>query len=107
SRGNCRLRRRDQFGMIGKFRGNLPMSDHLIVESSGGVVRLTLNRPERRNALSHALLGDLEHAITSIAADKTPRLVILGAPGSVFCSGHGLAEMGGEGEADYRNLFER
>jgi enoyl-CoA hydratase/carnithine racemase len=82
------------------------MSDDLLVEPNGSVVRLTLNRPERRNALSHALLTELECALGTIAADATARVVVLGARGSVFCSGHDLAEMVGRTEGEYRELFE-
>jgi len=82
------------------------MSGELLVESDAGVVRLTLNRPERRNALSHAVLTQLERAIDHIAADPTARVVVLGARGPVFCSGHDLAEMVGRTEGEYRELFE-
>jgi enoyl-CoA hydratase/carnithine racemase len=82
------------------------MSDHLLVESEGGIVRLTLNRPERRNALSLDLLRSLEGAIEAIAADPAARVVVLGSRGPVFCSGHDLSEMIGRTEAEYRELFE-
>jgi enoyl-CoA hydratase/carnithine racemase len=82
------------------------MADHLLVDSKDGVVRLTLNRPERRNALSHALMVDLERAIGSIAADPAARAVVVSSRGSAFCSGHDLAEMVGQSEAQYRELFE-
>jgi enoyl-CoA hydratase/carnithine racemase len=82
------------------------MAGELLVESDAGVVRLTLNRPERRNALSHALLSELERALEPIAADQTARVVVLGARGSAFCSGHDLAEMVGRTEGEYRDLFE-
>jgi len=81
------------------------MDGELLVESDSGVVRLTLNRPERRNALSHALLTQLERVLGTIAADATARVVVLAARGSVFCSGHDLAEMVGRTEAEYRELF--
>ena len=79
----------------------------LLMESQGGVVRLTLNRPERRNALSEAMLTELGTALDQIAADRTARVVVLGAAGSVFCSGHDLGEMAGRPEADYQTLFSR
>jgi len=82
------------------------MSGDLLVESTWGVVRLTLNRPERRNALSLALLTQLERVLGTIGADATARVVVLGARGSVFCSGHDLAEMVGRTEGEYRELFE-
>ncbi|MBS0201745.1 MAG: enoyl-CoA hydratase [Planctomycetes bacterium] len=79
----------------------------LLVESDSGVVRLTLNRPERRNALSEAMLSELGAALEGIAGDKSARVVVLGAAGNVFCSGHDLAEMVGRQDADYQALFSR
>ncbi len=46
------------------------MPENLLTETSDGVVRLTLNRPEKRNALSLDLLVQLEQAIERIAADS-------------------------------------
>ncbi len=81
------------------------MPDHLLNESNRGIVQLTLNRPEKRNALSFELLRSLEGAIESIAADASARVVVLGSNGSVFCSGHDLSEMIGRTEDEYRELF--
>jgi len=81
------------------------MAKNLLVEPDSGIVRLTLNRPERRNALSFELLAELERALGMIAADPTARVVVLGARGRVFCSGHDLAEMIGRTEEAYRELF--
>ena len=79
----------------------------LLVEHEAGVVRLTLNRPERRNALSEAMLTELGAALERIASDRAARVVVLAAAGSVFCSGHDLGEMVGRTEADYQTLFAR
>ena len=49
----------------------------LVIESDGGVVRLTLDRPERRNALSRALIGNLEEALAAIEADPVARVVVI------------------------------
>src|SRR4051794_40633174 len=81
------------------------MSDILLVEPDEGVVRLTLNRPEKRNALSMEMLSQLEHAIETLAADPAARVVVLGSRGPVFCSGHDLGEMVGRSEEEYRELF--
>jgi enoyl-CoA hydratase/carnithine racemase len=81
------------------------MNDCLLVESEGFTTRLTLNRPEKRNALSLELLTRLEGAIERIATDRGARVVILGARGPVFCSGHDLGEMVGRSEDEYRALF--
>jgi enoyl-CoA hydratase/carnithine racemase len=82
------------------------VSDLLLTESDGGVVRLTLNRPEKRNALSHELLTELEHALAKIGSDSSARVVVLGSRGPVFCSGHDLAEMLGQTEEVYLELFD-
>ena len=77
-----------------------------MVERHGGVLRLSLNRPERRNALSRSLLGLMEDVLRVVAADREARVVVLAARGPVFCSGHDLGEMTGRSEAEYRDLFE-
>lgn len=79
----------------------------LLVESNAGVVRLTLNRPERRNALSEAMLTELGAALNRIAADRSARVVVLAAAGPVFCSGHDLGEMTGRADQEYQALFSR
>ena len=79
----------------------------LLIESHAGVTRLTLNRPERRNALSEAMLAELGVALARIAADSATRVVVLAAAGPVFCSGHDLGEMTDRSEADYQTLFAR
>jgi len=81
------------------------MADSLLFESDKGVVRLTLNRPEKRNALSRELLRQLAGALDTIAADPTARVVVLAANGPVFCSGHDLGEMVGQTEHAYHDLF--
>jgi enoyl-CoA hydratase/carnithine racemase len=81
------------------------MADSLLIESDNGVVRLTLNRPERRNALSRELLGRLAAALETIASDPAARVVVLAANGPVFCSGHDLGEMVGQTEHAYHDLF--
>jgi enoyl-CoA hydratase/carnithine racemase len=77
----------------------------LLIERDGGIVTLTLNRPEKRNALSEGLLDALEQAIAGIASDKEARVVVLAAKGDVFSSGHDLSAMIGRKEEEYRELF--
>jgi enoyl-CoA hydratase/carnithine racemase len=81
------------------------MPDGLLIERDGAIIRLILNRPEKRNALSLDLLRSLEEAIARIGSDASARVVVLGSRGPVFCSGHDLGEMVGRSEADYRELF--
>jgi enoyl-CoA hydratase/carnithine racemase len=77
----------------------------LLHHIDGGVCRLTLNRPDKRNALSRELLDELDAALPRIAADRAIRVVVLAANGPVFSSGHDLKEMTGCNEPQYRELF--
>lgn len=80
--------------------------ENLIVEMSAPVARVTLNRPERRNALSLALMRELTACMREIGGSAEIRAVILSAAGSVFSSGHDLTEMRGRSVADYRQIFD-
>lgn len=59
----------------------------------GAVLRLTLNRPGARNALSSGLMAALADALDEAAADDSVRAVIIAAGGAVFSAGHDLKEM--------------
>jgi enoyl-CoA hydratase len=65
----------------------------LIVETRGYVRVLTLDRPERRNALSSALQADLVEELLSCAEDGDVRAVVLAGNGPAFCAGFDLAEI--------------
>jgi enoyl-CoA hydratase/carnithine racemase len=77
----------------------------LRAEVRGPVGHWTLNRPEKRNALSRRLLAELEQAQARTAADPAVRVVVLAAAGSAFCAGHDLGEMTGRSHEDYEELF--
>jgi 2-(1,2-epoxy-1,2-dihydrophenyl)acetyl-CoA isomerase len=67
------------------------MSD-LLIEQQGGVLRLTLNRPEKLNAITAALADALREAFTRADDDDAVRAVLLRANGRGFCAGQDLAE---------------
>lgn len=70
----------------------------LLEELTGGVARLTLNRPEARNALNAALLGELEAALRRLEAEPTARVIVLrGAGERAFCAGADLKHVGDRG----------
>jgi enoyl-CoA hydratase/carnithine racemase len=72
------------------------------------VVTLTLDRPQARNALSAALMEELQERLDEIAADSGVKVVILAAVGPAFCAGHDLREMRAERNRDrYQRLFEQ
>ena len=63
------------------------------IQGSNGILRLTLNNPSQRNALSEAMLEALRDAFDWISCNPNIRVVILAAAGQVFCAGHDLREM--------------
>ncbi len=81
-----------------------PEGPLVVQESSGPVVRLTLNRPRQRNALSGALLAELQRALEEIAASPA-RVVVLAGAGPAFCSGHDLRELKDASPGETEALF--
>ena len=70
-----------------------PSSHILLREHRDQIAILTLNRPQARNSLSEALLATLNDALSSIAQDRTVRVVVLAANGPAFSAGHDLKEL--------------
>ncbi len=60
---------------------------------AGGILKLTLNRPDQRNSLSSRLLNSLKAAFEEASQARRIRVIILAAEGPAFCSGHDLKEM--------------
>lgn len=71
-----------------------------------GLVTLTLNRPDVFNALSEALLAELQAQLEHLQADDSVRVVVIAAAGKAFCAGHDLKEMRASPSlAYYQRLF--
>ncbi|MBB3190963.1 enoyl-CoA hydratase [Halomonas cerina] len=82
--------------------------DILLRENKDGAVYLTLNRPDKFNTLSDALLTALQRELEAIAADPAVRCVVIGGNGRGFCAGHDLREMrANPDQAYYQALFRR
>ena len=79
---------------------------NLEIAHEGPTAIVTLNRPERRNALSLELMQDLIAALEEIGRNREIRAVILAASGKVFCSGHDLGQMTGRDINEYRRIFD-
>jgi enoyl-CoA hydratase/carnithine racemase len=78
----------------------------LLKERYRGVLRLTLNRPDARNALSAALMSALLEALSRTATDPQARVVVIGGAGPAFCAGHDLREMRADQRREtYERLF--
>ena len=60
---------------------------------SRGVVTLTLNRPEKHNALDGATMSELDTALTNVANDPKARVVVLTGAGASFCAGADIGHM--------------
>ena len=70
----------------------------LVVDVAEGVARVTLNRPEVRNALNEALLGELDSALRRLEDDPAARVIVLrGAGDRPFCAGADLRRVGDRG----------
>ena len=78
----------------------------VIIDESAPVATLTLNRPAKRNALSLSLMRELTAALRTLEHAPGVRAVVLKARGSVFSSGHDLAEFPGRDLSFYRELFD-
>ncbi|MGA3027134.1 MAG: enoyl-CoA hydratase [Bryobacteraceae bacterium] len=79
---------------------------NLLLSPAGPIRTITLNRPERRNALSLELMEDLIAALDQVSRDAATRVVVLAAAGKVFCAGHDLSEMVDRQADDYRRIFD-
>lgn len=92
---------------MAKLNNNILLNDF-----TDGVLRLTLNDHQRRNALSVDMLSQITDELASAANDTSVRVIVLAASGPVFCAGHDLKEMTTArnqqdgGEAFFEQLFE-
>src|SRR3954470_8435139 len=85
----------------------------LLTAHSSGVLRLILNRPQARNALSSELMAAVQAALDGAAGDNATRAIVIAAEGPVFSSGHDLKELarhradGDAGRAAYAGQFSQ
>ncbi len=85
--------------------GNDPI---LLRHDNDGVATLTLNRPDKFNALSTGLMGLIQKELDSLANDKSVRVVVIAANGKAFCAGHDLREMSDDpSEKAIQALFDQ
>jgi enoyl-CoA hydratase/carnithine racemase len=80
--------------------------ENLRWSTEGPLGVVTLNRPERRNALSLDLMLELIRCLDRCSGDRNIRAVILAAAGKAFSAGHDLKEMVGRTVNDYRRIFD-
>src|SRR5712664_3327622 len=75
------------------------MSASVLSTIAGGIAKITLNRPEKRNALDRATIAALMSALQSCADNAAVRLVQITGAGNAFCAGADLTEMQGQAHA--------
>ncbi len=80
--------------------------ENILAQCGAPIAVITLNRPERRNALSTGMMADLISCFRSLGDNPEIRSVIVAASGPAFSAGHDLSELRGRGIADYRRIFD-
>src|SRR5579872_3693947 len=83
------------------------MSQSLQIEHHGRVLRLVLNRPEKRNALSAELCRDLLEALDSGGRDPGVGAILLSGKGKTFCAGMDIGEFSGGPPEGIGNVHDR
>jgi enoyl-CoA hydratase/carnithine racemase len=79
---------------------------NLLVRRDGPAATITLNRPEKRNALSLELMEELIAALGQVGADRDVRAIVIEGAGPAFSAGHDLGEMVDREAAFYERLFD-
>ncbi len=77
---------------------------HVLVDRDGTIATITLNRPEKRNALAADVMLELTAAFRSVG-DSDARGIVLAAAGPVFSAGHNFGDMAGASLGEIRQLF--
>lgn len=78
----------------------------ILVDDAAPVVRVTLNRPDKRNPIGPATCGELVHALAAIKANSTQRVVVLTGAGTVFSAGGDLGAMQAADDGPKASLVE-
>lgn len=76
---------------------NLPVCQTLLLESHNGVLHITLNRPESRNAMSLQMVAELRAVLAAVSDDRTVRALVIGGAGGHFCAGGDIKDMASAG----------
>ncbi len=80
---------------------------YLLYDEEGKVGYITLNNPEKRNALSFGMLEELLRLFRAIANERKVHVVVIKGAGKIFSSGHDLTEIAGHSPIEVERLFQR
>jgi enoyl-CoA hydratase/carnithine racemase len=78
----------------------------IVIGRDGEIAILTLNRPEKRNALSLQMMRELDSALAALAPQRDVRAIVLRGDGPAFSAGHDLRELVGRDVETYRAIFD-
>jgi enoyl-CoA hydratase/carnithine racemase len=78
----------------------------VLLELAPPAARITLNRPDKRNALSLEVMGEVTEALRAAAEASDIRAIVIAGAGPAFSAGHDLGEMVGRDLAFYQRLFD-
>ena len=85
----------------------LPVCQTLLLEPHNGVLHITLNRPESRNAMSLLMVAELRAVLLAVRDDRAIRALVIGGAGGHFCAGGDIKDMANaraQGANAYRDL---
>ncbi len=83
------------------------MSEKLLQELDDGVLTLTLNRPDKLNAIDEEMLESLVASLETAAADEQTRVIVLAGAGRAFCGGADIGQMLERDAADWERIVDR
>jgi enoyl-CoA hydratase/carnithine racemase len=81
--------------------------NNIRIEADGPLAYLTLNRPDKINALSRETIREITSGLNLLAGDPEARVIVIRAAGKHFCAGHDLSEMVNGDTAQYRDIFQQ
>jgi len=81
--------------------------EEILYSTQGPVGFLTLNNPQKLNALSQTMIGEMIHALDEVALDESIKVLVIRASGKHFCAGHNLTEMVAGGVKEYKFIFDQ
>src|SRR3990167_6962996 len=81
-------------------------SELIVFNTQDGITTLTLNRPEKSNALNGAMIKSLLQALTTLSQDSSSRVLLIQSAGAHFCAGADIAWMKKMAEGSYNDNYE-
>jgi enoyl-CoA hydratase/carnithine racemase len=80
--------------------------EHILIEREAPTATITMNRPDKRNALSTPMMEELTDALRMLSRERDVRVIVLAANGPAFSAGHDLRELVGGDINAYRHVFD-